>query len=603
MSWARAKAPIVIFGAACAITATEACSDSPPPLAELSMRDALGAEPAVVGELPAYAKEALADKFKGALESQAVTEETEGAGAITPAEEVRAIDDARAAQDKDCLLAADVTVAKGRLVAHTRSFSEPDASAEPKPPVLPPIEGDVPTVTRDEETRALSGAAGRVISRMLVDTHARRVMRVTRWPMAAVAIDDVVYVNAAWLTAMAAREPVRNTAATNAAQGGVSFVSPQSLRGNPYHLYDTLNQCVGDVQGRCATCLAGGSCDDHATLSDYPDGRSECTYLLGGGQKPVYAGGPLIYGRVQELCAMALLDVCTVASCVAKENCSLPAGLSVDTSVTISSNMLVSADIFVTNDRCVRALDLCLSGTPFGLDAGFDLSFNVKIEGCQDPFKACGSSCSAVGSACSNGRCSGGSSGASCTSCSGCTTCSGCGSDTRTSGGSASGYGSSGYQSGGNNKSSGGCGSCSGSGSSGGSGGFFDDGGISTKDSGTPKGARRVDNDHSEDIYGFEDAGAGALGGGRKVDPNHPVDTKSHHGGLTDPNAPEDELDEPGVNGAACATADAQKGTPPFGPATTLFWLLLPIGYLAARTRRESASREPRARSRKEDAS
>jgi len=52
LTWARAKAAIVIFGAACAITATEACSDSPPPLDELSMRDALGVEPDVVKALP-----------------------------------------------------------------------------------------------------------------------------------------------------------------------------------------------------------------------------------------------------------------------------------------------------------------------------------------------------------------------------------------------------------------------------------------------------------------------------------------------------------------------------------------------------------------------
>lgn len=177
MRWARAKTALVIIGAACAITATEACSDSQPPLADLSMRDALGAEPAVVQRLPIESREALADEFKGALESQSVTEETEGAGAITPAEEVRTIDDARAVEEKDCLLAADITVVKGRLVAHARGFSEPDASAQPATPPLPPVEGDLPTTTKDDETRALAGAAGRVVSRMLVDTHARRVMR------------------------------------------------------------------------------------------------------------------------------------------------------------------------------------------------------------------------------------------------------------------------------------------------------------------------------------------------------------------------------------------------------------------------------------------
>lgn len=608
-TWARAKTAAVLLCAASAITATEACSDSPPPLAELSMRDALGAEPAVVLSLPQESREALADKFKGTLETQTVTEEAEGLGAITPAEEVRSIDDARAAQDKDSLLAADVKVAQGRLVAHARAFTElsqsdagpaPSASAANAPLAtqLPPIEGDVPTETKEEETRALSGAAGRVIARMLADTHAHRVMRVTRWPMAAVAIDDVVYVNAAWLVAMAAREPVTNAAANAGGAGGVAFVAPQSLRGNPYHLYDTLNQCIGDVQGRCQTCLAGGTCDDHATLSDYPDGKSECTYLLGGGQRPVYPGGPQIYGRVQELCAMALLDVCTVASCVTKESCTLPVGLSVDTSVNISSSMLVSADVFVTDDRCVKVLDLCLSGTPFGLDAGFDLSFNVKIEGCQDPFKACGSSCSAVGSACSNGRCSGGSNGPSCTSCSGCTTCSGCGSDTRTSGGGNSGYGSGGYQAGGNkSRSSGGCGSC-GSSSAGLDLGFFDDAGSGPSDAGTPRSARRVDPDHSDDFLANNDAGAGALGGARQVDPSHGVDTKSHRGSLTDPSAPgtpDEDLNEHGTGGSACAVRpqapDARtQGDPPFAPATTLFWLLLPIGYLAARTRRTPGS-------------
>jgi hypothetical protein len=621
-SWGRAKGAVVVFGAAFALMVNAACSDSAPPLEELSMRDALGADPTVVHGLPPAAQEALADKFQSTLETQISNDEAEAAGAITPAQEVRAIDDARLSKELDALLAADVTVSNGKLVAHARGISSAHVSPPPSLPPLPQIEGDEPTITKDEETRALSGNAGDVVRHILAQTHARRVMRVTGWPMAAVAIDDVVYVNASWLVAMSAREP--KTATPNAAlsagsQGGVSFITPQSLRGNPYHLYDTLNQCIGDVQSRCQTCLAGGACDDNATLGDFNDGKSECSYLLAGGTRPVYSGGPVVYSRVQELCAMALLDVCTVADCVTKESCTLPVGLSVSASVTLSSSMLVSADVFVTDDHCVKALDLCLSGTPFGLDAGFDLSLDIKVEGCDDPFKSCGSAFAACGSTCSTGRCTGTSSGASCTSCGGCGSCSGFGSDSRTSGscgGSNTGYGSGGFQSGGNangtgagngSSSSGGCGSCggSGSGSGGGGGGTGIDAGGGTMDAGTASGGRRVDTKHPNDQFENDagedggEGGASGVGGNRLVDHAHEVDTHSHEGNLVsadDPSleSPEDsppELAGAPPNAIGCATADDRRrpaGDPPFAPATTLFWLLLPIAYLGARTRRPS---------------
>src|SRR5256885_2006345 len=55
--------------------------------------------------------------------------------------------------------------------------------------------------TAELERRALDGRAGDEIRALVAAASARRLVRVTQWPVAAVADGDVVYVNAAWLVA------------------------------------------------------------------------------------------------------------------------------------------------------------------------------------------------------------------------------------------------------------------------------------------------------------------------------------------------------------------------------------------------------------------
>jgi hypothetical protein len=68
---------------------------------------------------------------------------------------------------------------------------------------LPPTEGVPAAATAWIETLALEAEAGAVVRALLAASGAHRLYRVVGWPAGAVAIDDTVYVNAAWLVSLA----------------------------------------------------------------------------------------------------------------------------------------------------------------------------------------------------------------------------------------------------------------------------------------------------------------------------------------------------------------------------------------------------------------
>ena len=185
------------------------CGDEAPPLDELPLRDALRADPAVVAALPDDARSRLAARFLAAEGAD------DGADAVappgSPAAAVSLLDRARAERQADALIVGEIA---GDGIA--RAAREDGAASPPAP--LPALEGPAATTTAALEARALGGAAGGTLRALLIHAGARRLERVTGWPAGAIAIGDTVYVDAAWLVALA---PVATSA-----DGGVAAPSP-----------------------------------------------------------------------------------------------------------------------------------------------------------------------------------------------------------------------------------------------------------------------------------------------------------------------------------------------------------------------------------------
>ncbi len=105
------------------------------------------------------------------------------------------MDRARQARSADALVIGVV----GGGAAQAMPAGTQTAAASP----LPPLEGAAATSTADLEARALNGAAGASLRELVAAAHAQRLERVVGWPVAAVAVGDTVYVNGAWLVALA----------------------------------------------------------------------------------------------------------------------------------------------------------------------------------------------------------------------------------------------------------------------------------------------------------------------------------------------------------------------------------------------------------------
>lgn len=372
--------------------ALAACSGESPPIDELSLRDALGVAPGAIAQLTLAQQRALAERLESARRAQTDSETL--APQKTPEGDVRVVDEARHARGADALIVAieDATT----VHAHPADVSTQDA--------LPPLEGTPAVETLDAETRALNGRAGAVLVELLRAANAKRLVRVTQWPVAAVAIEDAVYVNAGWLVLMASLEP-------DDAGPPRPTLAPAAIRGNPYSTYVSLAACTNDVSTRCSGCIATGGCDEKATLTDFPSGRDECVWLVAD------------QNRIAQLCAAAMMSMSTVARCVRDRS-----GCSITNPVNTIAG-IQSAAAFLASPQCVSALNACLSGeqpsTAVFNDAGTQNSSPSQVKGCQDPFTSCAASFKACDNACKSGSCSG-KNGDSCSKTSDCSSCSSC---------------------------------------------------------------------------------------------------------------------------------------------------------------------------------
>src|SRR6185437_15028805 len=166
------------------------CGDGPP-FDELPLRDALRAEPEAVAALPLASRQTLAARLEAARTGEVGTDRVE---AVTqPAALVTALDEARVQRSADALVVGAVTDGVAR----------PVSSASPDDAPLPALEGVTATGTAALEAGALAGSAGTTLRGLLAASRAARLERVVGWPVGAVAIGDTVYVDAAWLVALA----------------------------------------------------------------------------------------------------------------------------------------------------------------------------------------------------------------------------------------------------------------------------------------------------------------------------------------------------------------------------------------------------------------
>lgn len=194
------------LGALIVLLAVMACGsggEEPPPLDEMTLRDALLAEPAVVGKLGVEPRQRLRSRFAVArLQAEPATEVRTAMGAqpmaAQPMDRVLALDAIRFAAGRDALLTA--TWQSTSSGAQAQPYTTIVAPAPEAP--LPPLTGEPGGETLESESRALTGTAGAILEQLLRTTGATKLQRVVAWPIAALAMGDTVYVNGAWLVAM-----------------------------------------------------------------------------------------------------------------------------------------------------------------------------------------------------------------------------------------------------------------------------------------------------------------------------------------------------------------------------------------------------------------
>jgi hypothetical protein len=174
------------------------CDQGEPPFDELPLRDALRADPAVLASMSDASRARLASRFEAARNGDVSVDHLADAPSAAPALVAGKMDRVRQARLAEPLLLGVIQSDAAWPIP-----GDDDRSGAP----LPPLEGALATSTADIEARALAGHAGTELRVLMAATGARRLERVLGWPSGAVALDDTIYVNAAWLVALAPASP------------------------------------------------------------------------------------------------------------------------------------------------------------------------------------------------------------------------------------------------------------------------------------------------------------------------------------------------------------------------------------------------------------
>ena len=385
--WKRVLAVVAL------LSLSAGCGAESPPLSELSLRDALSADPVWVAALPASEGQRLAQRME---EARAVTDVDRlpslagsGLGGV-----VQAVDAARATVGKDAAMLASLRRSSDGVVMSTLLLADSELSTA----VLPPLLGSQATdSTYSREVTALRGTAGRLLSALLRRTGATTLMRVTQWPVAVVEEGGSLYVNAAWLVAMSTLEPAgespaaQNSPAWQRRVGQRLQVSAYGF--NPYNLPASLDACQELIAQTCE-CASSSSCSHSPIDVTFTSSQEECVWVQVDPEKNGAA-----------LCLLAFANIQSLQSCIQDSGACGP--------ITTRAEAVAQ----VTNTGCVSAMDACLQDA---LSAGKD-PISQAADSCGEQLgRAIGASCqrscenscnSCQQNSCQNTSCKGGSCG------------------------------------------------------------------------------------------------------------------------------------------------------------------------------------------------
>lgn len=198
------------------------CGGELPPYDELPLRDTLLADSRAIATLAPDARARLAARFEAARTGGALT--VQAPGEALPAPLVRAVDAPREQANQDALVAYSV-----RGMQATVYHAEVAADAHPTGRLT--VTGEPPAETEALEARALGGRAGAIVEALQRASGASQLVRVNGWPVGVVVVGDGVYINGAWLAAMAPEEPAAMQPPLSLPQG--AGPGPGAFANNP----------------------------------------------------------------------------------------------------------------------------------------------------------------------------------------------------------------------------------------------------------------------------------------------------------------------------------------------------------------------------------
>lgn len=213
------------------------CGDEPPPFDELPLRDALRAQPDIIAALSDASRQRLAARLEAERVRDTSLEQVLLDEAATPGTRLVAVDVAREKARREPLMVG--AISDGIV----RPLSETVVAAAATPVALPLLEVPADAAITPAESRALAGAAAPLLRALLTSSGAVRLRRVAGWPTGAVAIGDTVYVNGAWLVALApsaamAPDAGRDQDTPQGATASASVASVPAVPSNPSSVPD-----------------------------------------------------------------------------------------------------------------------------------------------------------------------------------------------------------------------------------------------------------------------------------------------------------------------------------------------------------------------------